>query len=413
MRRFLLAGALSCAWFPLLVQAIHLLGQADLLQSWERLLESGQIDEQLVTSTISIVVVAMTIWVSVEVASLIAVHGLGGAIREVSNRTLVGFILLAITSVISGFRGISTERGHSDAQMRSLELEQVTAGMSSAVILSAIRTRRRQQIALCLPDKVPAKLSEESMETAMLLVATETQHLQLSADIDARVTKLCEEIETYENPPADTRTISDLKVVVRLYGFPLVESSQGVLAQFRKARALELISWLVLNRDRMRRSAARTAMWEMNCTDATFSTVVSDLRRGLTDLTSSSSDEILPITFSDELPLADSVCSDFDLLVHHQGGFRHAPEKHRQDVVALLRGVRDLPFAGTSYMWPDLDGSTTRLVVTAVSAAQDLATWAIGAGDTEALMVSTTAGLRLLPGDEQLLDLQRSHLARR
>lgn len=51
--------------------------------------------------------------------------------------------------------------------------------------------------------------------------------------------------------------------------------------------------------------------------------------------------------------------------------------------------------------------------MTAVSAAQDLATWAIEVGDTEALMVSTTAGLRLLPGDEQLLKLQRSHLARR
>gem|GEM_PF-3296219 len=48
-----------------------------------------------------------------------------------------------------------------------------------------------------------------------------------------------------------------------------------------------------------------------------------------------------------------------------------------------------------------------------MSAAQDLAAWALEAGDPEALMVSTTAGLRLLPGDEQLLKLQRSTLASR
>ena len=162
-----------------------------------------------------------------------------------------------------------------------------------------------------------------------------------------------------------------------------MEDSDGAVAEFRKARALELMSWLVLNRDRMRRSAARTAMWEMNCTDATFSTVVSDLRRSLSCLVSSPSEELLPITFSDELPLSGTVCSDFDLLIHHHRQFRMEPVKHRDDVVTLLRGVRDLPFAGTSYLWPDLDGSTTRLVVTAVSAAQDLATWALEAGDPE------------------------------
>jgi len=413
MRRVLLSLALLFAWVPLLVQAVRILGDTNLVESWERLLEGGQIDEQLVTSTFSVVVIATTIWVAVQLARLITVHGLRGAIREVGSRTLAGLVLLAIASIMSLFRGVSLERGHSDVRTGSLDLEQVIAGMSSAGILSAIRTRRRQQMAISHPDRVPVKLSEESMETAMLLFATEGQHLQLSTELDMRVTRLCEEIETYEVLKSDKSLISDRQVVVRLFGFPLVESANGIPAQFRKARALELISWLVLNRDRMRRSAARTAMWEMNCTDATFSTVVSDLRRGLAELMASSGEELLPITFSDELPLADIVCSDFDLLLHHQRGLRDEPESHREDVVALLRGVRDLPFAGTSYLWPDLDGSTTRLVVTAVSTAQDLATWAIEVGDTEALMVSTTAGLRLLPGDEQLLKLQRAHLARR
>lgn len=75
----------------------------------------------------------------------------------------------------------------------------------------------------------------------------------------------------------DTR----MGIIVRLFGYPLVENHLGIRAEFRKTRALELATWLVLNRQRSRRSAARTAMWEQSVSDSTFSTIVSDVRRAL------------------------------------------------------------------------------------------------------------------------------------
>ena len=413
MRRALIAFACLLCWFPILVQAIRLVSDVDAKHSIELFRSSGQVSEQLVVSIFALMVIVTTGTVIIEVVRLIALHGLRDAIRQAGGRTLTGLVLLGIASIMNVVRGNPVEREDNGSHTQSLALEQVTAGLSAALILNGIREARRRQIMLAVGDDVPAKLSEQSMETAMLLVSAQGRQLEVSGELHAKVSRLCDEVMKYESLNATALPCSQWRVIVRLYGFPLVEDSDGAVAEFRKARALELMSWLVLNRDRMRRSAARTAMWEMNCTDATFSTVVSDLRRSLSCLVSSPSEELLPITFSDELPLSGTVCSDFDLLIHHHRQFRMEPVKHRDDVVTLLRGVRDLPFAGTSYLWPDLDGSTTRLVVTAVSAAQDLATWALEAGDPEALMVSTTAGLRLLPGDEQLLKLQRSTLASR
>ena len=68
--------------------------------------------------------------------------------------------------------------------------------------------------------------------------------------------------------------------------------------------------------------------------------------------------------------------------------------------------MRDVPFAGTSYSWADLDGTTTRLVILAVTAAMEVASWALTAGDSTAFEIAITAGLRVLPGHEELLALQ-------
>ena len=57
--------------------------------------------------------------------------------------------------------------------------------------------------------------------------------------------------------------------------------------------------------------------------------------------------------------------------------------------------MRDMPFAGTTWLWPDLDGSTTRAVI-AVSAAVDrlleLAESDTDIGDME---LALRAGLRV------------------
>ena len=75
------------------------------------------------------------------------------------------------------------------------------------------------------------------------------------------------------------------------------------------------MAWLTSHRARPTRSAARTALWEVNVADATFTNVVSDARRALnqTQLISNS-EEWLPRTFNDQLPFHVSIVSDGEIL---------------------------------------------------------------------------------------------------
>jgi hypothetical protein len=76
------------------------------------------------------------------------------------------------------------------------------------------------------------------------------------------------------------------------------------------------------------------------------------------------------------------------------------------EIVRALSHVRDVPFAGTSYSWADLDGTTTRLVILAITAAMEVALWALDTGDMTALEIAITAGLRVFPGHEEVLAVQ-------
>jgi hypothetical protein len=71
-----------------------------------------------------------------------------------------------------------------------------------------------------------------------------------------------------------------------------------------------------------------------------------------------------------------------------------------------LRLVRDMPFAGTAYLWADLDGSTTRIVMVVVKAVWRAIELAAEVDDRDAAMSAISIGLRVLPGDSELLDMQ-------
>lgn len=202
------------------------------------------------------------------------------------------------------------------------------------------------------------------------------------------------------------RSSIDHRLVVRVFGHPQVENSVGVVAEFRKKKALELVTWLSLNSDRQRRSTARTAMWESNVSDSTFATIVSDMRRGLSGISESSPRDLVPPTYSDVMEISSEIVSEADLLAQAYQAFvvdRNAA--HR--LADMLKRVRDIPFAGVSYEWADLDGTTTRLVMLVTSACVELASFAIDAGDMLLLHIACTAGLRVMPGNEELLALQR------
>ncbi len=200
-------------------------------------------------------------------------------------------------------------------------------------------------------------------------------------------------------------------LIVRLYGYPEVRGVDGQSASFRKKRALELVVWLSLNRDRPRRSAARTALWQIDVSDSTFSTIVSDMRRGIADVAVSlERSEIVPTTYSDELVLSNHLTTDYDLLRFALHEFREERTNYR-NLARELKGIRDAPFSGTAYEWADLDGTTTRLIITAMQASQELAEYARSIGDVETMQIAVAAGLRVMPGNEELLKIQQSFIS--
>jgi two-component SAPR family response regulator len=206
--------------------------------------------------------------------------------------------------------------------------------------------------------------------------------------------------------PFTRDVVNEWQLVVRVFGHPQVENFQGESAEFRKKRALELVTWLSLNPDRRRRSTARTAMWESDVTDSTFATIVSDMRRGLSSVVDSEPRELVPPTYSDVLTISPTIVSEVDLLNAAHQRFR-SDASNASELADILSKVRDMPFAGVNYEWADYDGTTTRLVMLVLSACTDLARFAIESGDIHLLHIATAAGLRVMPGNEVLLSLQR------
>lgn len=199
--------------------------------------------------------------------------------------------------------------------------------------------------------------------------------------------------------------------VVRMYGFPTVQNSQGVSAQFGKKRSVEVLAWLAMNSDRARRSAVRTAVWEIDISDSSFSTVMSDMRRGLNLLVPSTEDvSWIPPTFTDEIDIGRVLVSDYDLLrIAYEEFLADTSTANR--LLTELSLIRDTPFAGSNYLWADLDGTTTRMVVLAVKASCAAAEWAREQNDSESFFTAIRAGLRVLPGCEELLELEQSFIS--
>lgn len=287
----------------------------------------------------------------------------------------------------------------------------LTPAIGFSMLLNILQKRREQ----IRQRQLPQRFSEHQQAQMRTIIrfcendATKISNADLLTETD--IVQLANSVEAVNVlAEMETHPIDEWKVMVRLYGYPQVENNDGQIALFRKKRALELLAWLCVNRDRQRRTAARTALWDVSISDASFSTVVSDLRRTLAEIEGSTlRGEWLPTTYSDEIPLHHSVVTDFDVICHALDGFKNDNTRVGQLVQALSL-IRDVPFAGTSYSWADYDGTTTRLVVVALEAAQTLAEWAMMHHEVEVADIAIKAGLRVMPGCEEFLQLHKSLL---
>jgi hypothetical protein len=212
----------------------------------------------------------------------------------------------------------------------------------------------------------------------------------------------------HANTPVAIENIEDYKVLVRTLGPVEIQLADGTAVEFEKSKTKELLAWLTNHRSRPTRSAARTALWEFTVADATFTNVVSDIRRTLkqTELLSPL-EEWIPRTFSDHLPFHQSIVSDGEVL---NKCIDHAQNLPIEAAVAELRRglelVRDLPFAGTDYLWPDAEGITSQLVMTVITAATMSAELDLNRGKVDGVFWATAQGLKVLGAHEELFALR-------
>ena len=224
-----------------------------------------------------------------------------------------------------------------------------------------------------------------------------------------------------ESTPANARTDETLglgfvsrehRIVVGLLGAIRIASDDGTPATFERSKTVELIAWLATHRQRATRTGARTALWELDVRDATFANVVSEARRGLARLVAPpDGEEWVARTLTEQLPLHAAVATDADLIEERLAAARVQPPRQAIDTLRpAVEMIRGMPFADTSYLWPDAEGITSNLVLLAITAAAEFAGHALSLGDTDGVFWATGKGLQVLPGHEELIGLRmRAH----
>ncbi len=202
------------------------------------------------------------------------------------------------------------------------------------------------------------------------------------------------------------------RIVVGLLGGVEIAAADGTRAAFERSKTVELIAWLATHRERATRTGARTALWELDVRDATFANVVSEARRGLARLVGPPvGEEWIARTLTEQLPLHGDVVTDADLVERRLAHARvQTPAQAIETLRPAVTMIRDMPFAGTSYLWPDAEGITSNLVLLAITAAAEFAGHALSLGDTDGVFWATGRGLQVLGGHEELIGLRmRAH----
>jgi len=204
------------------------------------------------------------------------------------------------------------------------------------------------------------------------------------------------------------------QILVRLMGGVEIVSHDDRPGVFERSKTVELIAWLATHRTSSTRATARTALWELDVRDATFANVVSEARRALARLvTPPGEEEWVARTLTEQLPLHRGVVTDADLIDERLAAARlQPPAQAIETLTPAAELIRDIPFAGTSYLWPDAEGITSNLVLLATGVATELAGHALSLGDTDLVFWATGQGLKVLPGYEELIGLRMQAHAR-
>lgn len=438
MRRFTtLAGGIAyLTGTPILLVALGL-GPDDLVR---RFLGMGILLVAREAVTIALAGGVWLLWVGSLASVAIQIRrlrrsGRGIPIAEPRVRLAATFAV-AVWSLLGGGReapvplgseAVVTSTVRDEAAARATVAAMVTPALAAAVLEQCRRRRSRamctasrgerlapySRTSLALLDRLtrlaaePDRADEPGEPRSGTSVSVDRVHPKDAMAIES----LVEESGRLYAPEIEVASTDagDWQVMVRVLGPVEAETRSGAPVEFRKSRSLELLAWLVCHRERPTRSAARTAIWDTDVQDATFHNVVSETRRALSSagLPEDSIGRPSPSRFV----VHGGIVSDAELLERAYLAARH----DAADTPALERAlglVRDLPFAGTGFRWPDTEGITSNMVMLVVDAAVLLAERALGQGDVAGVFRATGRGLRVLAGHEELVSLRmRAHAA--
>jgi hypothetical protein len=197
--------------------------------------------------------------------------------------------------------------------------------------------------------------------------------------------------------------IGDWQICVRIMGPVEVATRSWETLRFERSKSAELLTWLVMHRERPTRIAARTALWEVSIEDSSFNNVVSGVRRAINQ----NGQNLLGKESNDVFIIGSEVITDVEIL---QIAIENAEIKGGdQDFLALRKAlelVRDLPFAGENFVWADTEGITSNVVLTIITGALLLSDFYMSQQDLSGVFWATGQGLKALRGHEALIALR-------
>jgi hypothetical protein len=170
--------------------------------------------------------------------------------------------------------------------------------------------------------------------------------------------------------------------------------------RFERSKSAELLTWLVMHRDRPTRVAARTALWGISIEDSTFNNVVSGVRKVINQ----NGKNLLGRENNDVFRVGSEVVTDVEIL---EAAIGIAKLNGGDDEFRMLRDaldlVRDLPFAGEDFVWADTEGITSNVVLTIITGALMLSDFYMSRQDLNGVFWATGQGLKALRGHEALI----------
>ncbi|NBX51378.1 hypothetical protein EBT25_15990 [bacterium] len=197
--------------------------------------------------------------------------------------------------------------------------------------------------------------------------------------------------------------IGDWQICVRIMGPVEVANRSWEALRFERSKSTELLTWMVMHRERPTRIAARTAIWEVSIEDSTFNNVVSGVRRAINQ----NGKNLLAKEGNDVFRIGSEVITDFEIL---QTAIEKVKLNRGNEDFLALRGalelVRDLPFAGENFIWADTEGITSNVVLTIISGALLLSDFYMSQQDLSGVFWATGQGLKALRGHEALIAMR-------